>query len=238
MTPFTVVVKVFTLLVLDTVVAGINVLGATCSQLVPFHCIKSPALEPAAMFSKPTAPFASSSVVMASSAIFAFVIALSAMVNVTSFNVEFTPPVTSISLEVILPSPVKAETSTSNAPDAFCTNPVPATSLFIFSAFTASSASCTAETPPAVIPNVKGLTVVPNPEIVNVPSVAPVTSLPITPSFSVTVTEPRSTKVQEEVVSSHCITWPSAVPFANFSKETASSAISVVVIVPSNISLD
>ena len=49
---------------------------------------------------------------IALSAIFALVIALSAIVSVTSFNVEFAPPVTSISLDIILPSPIISVGST------------------------------------------------------------------------------------------------------------------------------
>ena len=58
--------------------------------------------------------------------------------------------------------------------------------------------------PSAATSKVKGLTVVPAPERTKVPSVPLTTSFPITPSFSVTVTEPRSTNVQS--VPFHCIT--------------------------------
>ena len=66
----------------------------------------------AAISSLTMVPSKISVVVMASSAIFAFVIALSAIVNVTSFKVELAPPVTSISLDIILPSPTISVGST------------------------------------------------------------------------------------------------------------------------------
>ncbi|GBF22593.1 hypothetical protein C21_04794 [Arenibacter sp. NBRC 103722] len=175
------------------------------------------------MFSVCTALSANFALVTASAANSVVPTAPAAISKVTSPNRALASPPTVRSEEVMLPSPVIAVPSTSNAPVAtFCTSPLPATLELILAAVTASSASSFAVIPLAATSNVYGSALVPDPERTNVASVAFKISFPITPSTSVTVTEPKSIRIQS--VPSHCITCPETVPSAIFSNCTASSA--------------